>query len=86
VRASGRVRSVAGPGGKWRIAIVGAGDGAGGGKSKCVAEETGRGCVRVEEEGSGGDARAVEGVRDISRGVSGDFGDGGEAVKESCKF
>jgi Domain of unknown function (DUF3806) len=78
------MRGAVGASGKWGIAVDGGGHRDGGWEFECAVEEADRGCVCVEEDGSGGDGREVEGVGEISGGVGGDVGDGGEAVSEKA--
>src|SRR5215470_12962234 len=81
MRTPRRVCGGAGPGGERRASAVGAGYLDGGWEFQCAAEEAGRGCVCVEEGASSGDGREVGRVGEVSRGIGGDFGNGGKTVK-----
>ncbi len=85
VRTPGRVRGAVGSRGECRIPAAGAGDAAGERKFRRAIKEADRRCVCVEEDGTGGDRRAVAGVRDVPERVGGDFGDAGEAVSRASR-
>ena len=82
------MRGVAGAGGEWRAETAGAGDVFGGWEFERAIEEEFRGCVCLEEEGSGGDGGDAGGAGGVSGGVAGDFGGGWGTVGEvnSSKF
>lgn len=71
MRASRGVRSVVGASEEWRVAADGAGDRDGRWKFECEVKEAGRGCVRLEEDGSAGYGGAVKGLGEVSGGVGG---------------